>query len=167
MLQSLYAGLAIVLLSITTLYINKAFDINNQVMTNSKIAVLATSLATSIIEDASGAAFDDKTTDTSITSLSGLTTVANLGPETGETYKTFDDFDDFNNLVKNDSINIGGTLKTVTFRTTCKVEYVSSTAPDVVQATQTWHKRLSVTVTSPAITDTVRAYYVFSYWYFR
>jgi hypothetical protein len=171
MLQSLYAGLAIVLLSITTLYINKAFYLNNKVMEDSKIAVLATSITNSIIEDASGSRFDEVATGGGRISLtSALTPKANLGRDAGELInqtKTFDDFDDFNNLDSTYSINIGGTLKTVTFRTQVKVEYVSDTNPNSVQNSPTWHKRLTVSVTSPSITDTIRARYVMSYWFFR
>ncbi len=43
---------AIVLLSIATLSMNRGFEANDEVMRSSKYAVIATSLAASVIEDA-------------------------------------------------------------------------------------------------------------------
>ena len=166
------AGGAIVLLSITSLYINKAFYLNSKVMEDSKIAVLATSITSSIIEDATGGRFDEATVSGgTITQTTALTPKANLGrdgsAERVNQTKTFDDFDDFNGLDSTYSINIGGTLKTVAFRAKVAVEYIVANDPNTVSNTQTFHKRMTVTVTSPSITDTIRARYVMSYWFFR
>jgi hypothetical protein len=53
-----------------------------------------------------------------------------------------------------------------TFRIQGKVEYVNPSNPDVASAVRTWHKKLTVTVTSPDMKDTIRTRYIYSYWYF-
>lgn len=154
---------ALVLLSTAILTMNSGFGSSGELILKSKMAVTAVSLASSIIEEASGKAFDRRTDDSVVTSTSALTPVASLGKETGEVYPdSINDFDDFNNLTKIDAINQGGT-----FTTKCKVEYVLPANPDVAQTSPTWHKKLTVTITALGMTDTIKAQYIFSYWYFR
>ncbi len=153
---------ALMLLSFLALRINTNILSTEEVMQNSKFGVLAISLATSIIEEANQKAFDENSIDSSLTSTNELTAVGSLGKESGETYATFDDFDDYNNYTKQDT-----TMPSANFDISCKVVYVSSTNPDVTSSSRTWNKKITISVTSQNMTDTVRVSSIFSYWYYR
>lgn len=153
---------ALMLLSFLALRMNTNLLSTEELMQNSKYGVLGISLATSIIEEANLKAFDEKSIDTSLTNVNGLTAVGSLGKESGETYPDFDDFDDFNNYTRTDS-----TMPSAVFNIACEVVYVSSTNPEATSSSRTWHKKITVSVTSKNMTDTVRVSSVFSYWYYR
>lgn len=168
---------AIVLLTLVILRVSSNLLVTDNVMSNSKVGLMAVSLATSIMEEATGKAFDENTDNGNVTNPTSLTPVANLGCETGEVYPNFNDFDDYNYFSsanpKIDSIDVAEN-KYLVFQTFCTVNYVSDSNPMGVSASQTWHKRLSIKVTSSAMRDeamgrqdTVRISTVFSYWYFR
>lgn len=150
------------LLTFTIINTNKSILISGDVINNTKFGVLANSLATSIIEEASGKAFDSKTEDMGIGNVATLTASNLLGPESGETYVNFDDFDDYNNLVKVDN-----TLPSARFTIKCNVYYVQDTAPDTKVTTQSWHKRMDVMVYSESMNDTIKMSTIYSYWYYR
>jgi len=158
--QLLLTTSALVLLSLVILRINNGFLSTNQVMMENKFNVLAISLGSSLLEEATGKAFDANTAENTVTSLSQLSTI---GPGAGEVYPNFNDFDDFDNLVKVDS-----TLPSAVFTIRCNVCYVNPSNPNVsTGTTKTWHKKLTVTVTSPSMTDTVRFSTIYSYFYYR
>lgn len=153
---------AMILLSMLTIRVNKNNLQTEKVVLNTKFGVLSTSLATSIIEEANSKAFDKETNDTMATSTSELTLPASLGPEAGETYPDFNDFDDFKGFVKIDS-----TMPSAIFTISSTVVYVNPSNPDSTVSTRTWHKKITVSVSSPLMKDTVRLSSIFSYWYFR
>ncbi|MGD8779184.1 MAG: hypothetical protein PVH88_09525 [Ignavibacteria bacterium] len=163
---------AIVLLTLVILRVNNNNLSSDVVLQRSKYGILAVSLATSIIEEASSKAFDEITDSTGIVHTVWLTDVSNLGPEYGETYPDFDDFDDFNDY----QINTKGdsTFLSAEFTGFCTVEYVDTTNLDVASASKTWHKKLTVTVTSESMKelytgepDTLVMSTIFSYWFYR
>lgn len=156
---------AMMLLSLVIIRINNGFLTTSGTLLNSKIGVLAVSLATSMIEEASGKAFDENTDTTAVHQLSML---SNLGTDAGETADTlFDDFDDYNNFIK--TIDIESSDR---FTVKCKVDYINPSNPSVAVNQKTWHKKITVFITSPGMKnetrqDTVKISTVFSYWYFR
>lgn len=152
----------VLLLSMLILRINNNFLTTDQVMDGSKFGVLAVSLGTSIIEEASGKAFDAVTDTNSVSTLTSLTAPSGLGPQSGEVYPNFNDFDDFNNFVKIDS-----TMPSAIFKITCKVGYINTSNPDVFVNQRTWHKKIDVRVSSISMKDTIKLSSVFSYWHFR
>jgi hypothetical protein len=161
--QMLFTIFALALLSTTVLSLHTSFSNTDQVVMKSKLGITATSLASSIIEEASGKAFDQVTDENIATLTSQLTAPGSLGVETGEFYPdSINDFDDFNNLTLTQSFAQGGT-----FNIKCKVEYIDPSNPDVASAIATWHKKLTVQVASSAMTDTMKMQFIFSYWYFR
>ena len=103
--QSLFSIGALLLLSLTVLRVNNSILITNGILQDSKLGVLATSIATSIIEEASKKAFDAATADDAVYDLSALTSPYGLGPNSSETPATFNDFDDYNGYTKVDTIN--------------------------------------------------------------
>jgi len=158
---------AMILLSLVVLNVNNGYMLNSEVVLNSKFDILATSLATSIIEDANGLAFDEMTDGgNTVLATSGL---SSIGPENSEFYvsrdsNNFNDFDDYNGLhiVYNDT-----TLESAVYDINCEAGYITDTHPDNFVGSKTWYKRLDVYVTSPSMSDTIKMSTVMSYFYFR
>ena len=154
------------LLALVVLRVNNGFFNTSSVLLDSKLGVLATSVATSIIEEATGKAFDHNTDSSSVSSLTLLT--SSLGPETGEVYPDFNDFDDYDGYS-----GIDTTMPAAHFTVDCIVDYVKDTNLDGKSSSRTWHKKITVLVSSPSmlgednVPDTISMSAVYSYWYFR
>jgi len=154
---------ALALLGIMMLSANRMYISSGQTLLYSELGITAISLSTSIIQEAQGKAFDQVTDNGTVTALSSLTPVNKLGPETGESYPdSMNDFDDFSGLNITQSFAKGGT-----FKISCQVVYVDTSNPNITSSVITWHKKLTVTVTSPSMRDTIKESYIFSYFYFR
>ncbi|MDQ7818160.1 MAG: hypothetical protein RDU14_14125 [Melioribacteraceae bacterium] len=163
--QMLITIAALMLLSLVILRVNNSFFSTSSVMLDTKFGVLAVSFATSIIEEANSKSFDNATDTTSISSTESLTAITSLGPETGEVYSNFNDFDDFNGYSRSTAGD--STFQSAVFNASCQVRYISPSNPSAEATSKTWHKRITVTVTSPSMADTIKLYSIFSYWYFR
>jgi len=156
------------LLALLVLRVNNNFLRTSDIMYSTKYGVLAISLATSIIEEASGKKFDANTDTTSIDDVADLTAPTGLGPKYGEIYPFFNDFDDFNRFTKTDS-----TLPSAKFDIKCRVVYVEPSGNKIIEVNKrTWFKKLDVFVTSKSmksgsVQDTVKLSTVFSYWFAR
>jgi hypothetical protein len=132
-------------------------------MQDTKFGILATSLATSLIEQASKKAFDANTFSDAVTTLSELTPAGGMGPGSGEEAPdSCNDFDDFDGYI--DSVT---TLPSAKFYLSTEVCYINPNNPDGKLNTQSWHKRMTVTVASPSSQDTIRLSTIYSYWHFR
>lgn len=160
--QTLLATGALVLLSLIILRVNSGFLSTNNTLLDSKFGLLGVSLATSVIEEASGLAFDELSKEDALTSTDELTIPSAFGPEVGEVYPDFNDFDDFDGFAKVDS-----TMPSAIFNISAEVDYISPANPDVSSGVRTWHKKITVMVTSKSMTDTVKMSSIYSYWYFR
>lgn len=163
--QMMLAGLATVLLGATVLSLNRSSTQHGSILQQTEVGIYGVSIATSVVEEAQGMAFDEKTVDDAVTNVNNLTST--LGPETGESTTpvsstSFDDFDDYNNL--NQVLSVSGVDQ---FRIRARVYYITPTAPNVASASRTWHKRLDVEVSSSSSLDTVRTSFIFSYFNFR
>lgn len=150
---------AMMILSQLVLNVYRGLNSGGEVLQDSKLSIIAVSVATSLVEEAVGKAFDEATVDDFVSKKWKLT--RKLGPERGETYPNFDDFDDYSNLQFTD------TTWTVPYTLHARVVYIDPTNPDGEVNSRTWHKKLTVFVTSPFTSDTVSFHYVFSYWTFR
>jgi len=159
---------AMLLLSVTILGLNGKILNTSNVLYNTKFGVLAVSLGTSIIEEASGKAFDLAGSEDAITDLSLLTSPSGLGPAYGEVYPNYNDFDDYNGFTKTVT-----NIPSAEFTIFCRVRYVSDTNPSIYLTARSWHKRMDVYVTSKSMKnanngqDTIQLSSVYSYWYFR
>ena len=166
--QSLLSLGALFLLSLTVLRVNNNILSTESVMQDSKFGVLATSLATSIIEKASNKAFDANTDGNPVSSLTQLTSVTGLGPASNEhPPDDCDDFDDFNGYHTTIS-----NLPSAIYDVSCEVCYVNPTNPNGKSSIPTWHKKMTVKVTSKNMgndeqRDTIKLSTIYSYWYFR
>ena len=159
--QSILSIAAMLLLSTLVLRVNNSILSTGEVMDQSKFGVLATSLASSVIEEASNKFFDKATDGNSVDDSTFLTPPDSLGNE-DEEYSEFNDFDDYNHYHRSVT-----NLPSATFDINCTVNYVNPPNLSVVSNVQTWHKRITVTVTSPLSKDTLRLSSVYSYWYFH
>lgn len=156
--QSLFAMGALLILSLTILRMNNNILSTDDTVMDSKVGILATSIGTSLIEEASKLAFNDKTKIDPVNSLTLLTPALSLGQETPG---VFDGFDDFNNYIQHD------TIYTIPFHTYCSVTYIEPTNPNGSTLNRTWHKKLTVKISSDFSRDTLELSTVYSYWYFR
>ncbi|GMU94986.1 MULTISPECIES: hypothetical protein [Ignavibacterium] len=156
--QSLFAMGALLILSLTILRMNNNILSTDETVMDSKVGILATSIGTSLIEEASKLAFDEMTRTDPINNLLLLTPSLLLGQETPG---VFDDFDDFNNYVQHD------TIYSIPFHTQCSVTYINANNPDGATTNSTWHKKLTVKISSDFSRDTLELSTVYSYWYFR
>lgn len=152
---------ALLLLSLLTLRVNSSQLTTQDTMQNSKFGILAVSVASSIIEEASEKAFDEKTDSNFVSSLNQLTPVAGLGPGNGETQDMFNDFDDYNGYT--DTIT---NMPSAIFNVSCIVNYVDPDLQGFTSNSRTWHKQLIVQVSSPSMADTIQMTKIFSYWKF-
>lgn len=176
---------ALFLLGIIILSANTTFRENERVVTDSEFGIAAVSLATSLIEEAEGKAFDEACTDSGVTTLASLKPKSMFGPGPNEIYRTLDtsksdyddlsDFDGFSIEYVNDSTK----AKIAQYRGESKgfradyllrstVEYVvaGNGSADLNNASlsRTWHKKLTVKVTSPSSSDTLNLSTIISYW---
>ena len=152
---------ALILLSTLTLRVNTSQLSTQDTMQNTKFGVLAVSVASSIMEEASEKAFDTNTDGNFVTNLSELTAPNSLGPANGETRDMFNDFDDFNGLI--DTVT---NMPSAVFNVSCIVDYIDPDLPGLTSSNRTWHKRLIIKVTSPSMADSIEMTKVFSYWKF-
>jgi MSHA pilin protein MshD len=159
--QSLLSIGALVLLSLSVLRVNNGILSSGAVLQDSKIGVLATSLGTSLIEEANRKAFDAISVDDAVTDISSLTSPYSLGAGYWETPETFNDFDDYNNYVKADTVH------NIDLLISCKVNYVDPVNIDGIVMTRTWHKKITVDITSSFMRDTLKFSSIYSYWHFR
>ncbi len=157
---------AMVLLTLVILRVNNGFLTTSTAMMETKFDVLAVSLGTSIIEEASGKSFDQNTDTNSVTSTASL---SSIGVDGSEVYPNFNDFDDYNGLVKIVKYDSSDTtFKSADFKIKCSVGYITPNNPEALTTSpKTWHKRLNVEVTSKSMADTIRLFTIYSYFYFR
>jgi hypothetical protein len=184
--QTLLALCALVVIGTLVLNTHRALLESNETMNGSEVQVAATTVAQSIIEEASGKLFDEVIADTMVTSLTTPTQLSvTLGPETGEryadssgTYRGYNDVDDFNGLFLVIKSNLpaeaaptpGANKEIIVpnirdrFEVRVRVEYVQPDDLDGVATGRTWHKRLTVKVTNTTTKDTLVYPYLMSYW---
>ena len=171
-IQMILALGAMILLTILIINTNKTTLATEDVMYDSNFGITATSIASSIIEDASKKRFDKVTAvydpaDSSyyaVSDANDFTPAGDLGIDSGEDItepKSFDDFDDYDNYTMVDS-----TMPSAIFNVSCKVVYVNETALDDSVTSQTFHKKISVKVWSKSMSDTMVMSSIYSYWNF-
>jgi hypothetical protein len=184
--QTMLVLAAMALLGITVLTSSTAVLESSAAQNESEAGLTAVSLATSILEEATGKMFDEQIADPSAGTINDpedLTLVSKLGKDTGERYRggvsDFDDCDDFHLLrllYRNpsdagvvppgvDEIVVPNLRAQYSLRV--NVSYVSDTNLDRVSVTPTWHKKITVVVTSPgnpSLTDSLVFASVISYW---
>ncbi len=112
---------ALLLLSTLMLRVNTNNLTTDSIRAEAQYGVLATSIITSIMEEAKSFAFDEATDTNSVDNLNQLTDPLSLGTDNSETYDTFNDFDDFDGYTRVDS-----TMPSAVFNIGCSVDYVDA-----------------------------------------
>ncbi len=163
----------IVLLSTFVLFANGLLSDNIETSSDNEFMITAISLAQSVIDEAKAKAFDEITISDSVTSPTDLTSANLLGrdgfgesvsnPDTAQadqcqSFSQFDDLDDYNGYVR-----LVNTPRAEGYRVSASVSYASVTYPDSVKSSQTFCKRMVVTVTSPYFPQPVQLMYAFTY----
>lgn len=164
-IQMLLALGALFILSLLIINLSKNTLLTEDVFYDCNFGILATSLASSVIEDASKKHFDEKSDTIHIDKTSELTVSSSLGndpDEPADQPKYFNDIDDYNGYSAVDS-----SMPSAVFNINCSVGYVNPADPDKIVSTPTWHKKITVRVTSQSMRDTIYQSSVFSYWNFR
>lgn len=133
---------AFTLLIFLTMTVNQAISSRIDDTYQSQAIIAATTLAQSMINEASQKAFDDSVLTRTVDTVSNLTPVFSLGKDAGETYATFDDIDDFKNYVRTDTIVNG------IFSTSVDVVYVLPSALEATSVVRTFYKKIMVTVSA-------------------
>jgi hypothetical protein len=168
-IQMFFALGALMLLSLIIINTNKNTLYTEDVMYDSNFGITATSVGASIIEEASQKNFDEITDTIALDAtknndLNLLTAPGSLGTEGSEDINdrtTFNDFDDYNNYTAVDN-----SMPTAIFNIECSVNYVDSNNPDVAVNSRTYHKKLTIKISSISMRDTIVQSTVFSYWYY-
>jgi hypothetical protein len=148
-LQSILAIGSIFLLAMVSLSFNSALLQSNTVEIENKVYLTAFSLADDLIEEIKQKAYDEKTLVFPTVNPTTLTATDDLGKE-GETYPYFDDVDDYNGYSRD-----ADAPRAEAYHITSKVYYVSETDASVTSTSQTFHKRVDVTVSSPYINNVI------------
>jgi len=165
-LQMLLALGAMILLTILIANVNKNTSAVEDTMYDSNFGITATSIASSVIEDASKKRFDNVyfKDSTRVYNVNDFTPAANLGVDSGEVItdpKSFNDFDDYNGYTTVDS-----TMPSAIFHLSCRVCYVNDATPNDSVNTQTFHKKITIKVSSRSMRDTIVMSSIYSYWNF-
>lgn len=171
-IQMILALGAMILLTILLLNVNRNSLAVEDVMYDSNFGITATSIASSVIEDASKKRFDKvsaifnpyDSTYNVVTDPSELTPADSLGIDLTEDItnpRTFDDFDDYNEYTTVDS-----TMPSAIFNVSCRVVYVNDAALDDSVNAPTFHKKITVRVWSKSMSDTMVMSSIYSYWNF-
>lgn len=154
--QSMLTMGALVLLSLSSLRFNNSVLENSTAQVENKVYLTAFSLADDMIETIKQRSFDEATLKFP-TGLANLTAADKLGPESGETYQTFNDIDDYNFYKK--TVNAPHAEN---YGIICRVHYVDGSDPDTEINTQSYYKKVTVTVTSPFMREDVNLSFVFT-----
>ena len=166
--QSFLSLGAMTLVALIILQVNTGFVMTSSTLLDNKLTILAVSLASSVIEEASGKSFDANTIADAVSNTTDLTYPGSLGPNSSESYPNFNDFDDFNNYSGN--TNSDPTFASANMYFRCKVHYVDPSVSLDSVSSKTWHKRITVYVSSPFIEDSTKNIVlskINSHYYFR
>ena len=142
--QSLFSIGALLLFSLISMRFNSTLLENSTVETENKVYLTAFSLADDLIEEIKQKAFDAATVKFPTTNPEDLTSAYGLGPGGWESYPNYNDIDDFNDYKREVSAPHAEGYKVV-----CEVCYVDPDNPNQKVMTQTFYKRVRVTITSP------------------
>lgn len=156
---------ALMFFTVTSLSINRFCLTNSEFMMQTEFDYYAVSLAQGIIEEAKTRAFDVAVEGTPppLSSLPGAFTYP-PSPRWDEHYPNFSDVDDYHGLNLNINASVNGSL--VSYNIRVVVGYVRETDLNTVVSYRTFHKKMTVTVTSTYLRAPVVLSHVFSYYQF-
>ena len=150
---------AMALLALISLRFNATLLENRTTEIENKVYLTAFSLADDQIEEIKQKAFDEKTVEWKAIPADQLSPAESFGVfDPGEsTVNDFDDIDDYNAYQKSVSLP-----HVENYSVTSTIDYVLATDQDVISNTQTYFKRVTVLVTSPYLSHSVKLSFVFT-----
>lgn len=152
-IQSFLTLGALIVFSLISLRFNSAVMDNSGSEMENKVLLTAYSLADDMIEEIKVRAFDETTKQFPTSNVLSLTPAANLGKEGS----AFDDIDDYNGFSKNISAP-----HSENYNISCEVKYVDDDDPDMVISTQSFYKKVKITVSSPYLRHNVVMAFIFT-----
>jgi len=160
--QSMLAIAGMVILALISLRFNSTVLSTSNSQTENKVYLTAFSIADNLIEEIKGKSFDQTTIQFPTTNPLTLTPPSQLGPDfsgtdSAEVYPNYNDVDDYNGYKD--------TLTAPYFETyfrSCIVQYVNGSNPDDSSGTQTFYKRVIVTVSSPFLDHSISISSIFT-----
>ena len=152
-IQSLLAIGAVWLFALVTINFNSTVVHNISIEVENKVYLTAFSLADDMIEEIKQKAFDERTIDFITPNVKQLSDT--LRAE-GESWPNFDDVDDYNGFSKN-----VGLPYLETYDVSVAVYYVNGNDPGTNVFSQTFYKKVEVTVTSQYMTLPVVLSFIF------
>jgi len=156
--QSLLSIGALLMFSLVSINFNSSVLQNTTVEVENKVYLTAFSLADDLIEEVKQKAFDAATLNFPTTNPSSLTPPNNLGPGNFEEYPNYNDIDDFHQYERGVSAP-----HAENYLVSCIVQYVDGENPDKVVGTQTFYKKVTVTVTNPYLRSPVQLSQIFTH----
>lgn len=148
---------ALTLLALVNLRFNTSLLENQIIETENKIYLTAFSLADDLIEEIKQKAFDAVTVDFPTTDRSDLTPYQYFGPSSSEIYPNYNDIDDYQKFTRAVSLP-----HAENYNVSCQVWYVNESNPDQISSTQTFYKKVKVTVSSPYLKKPVSLSFIFT-----
>jgi hypothetical protein len=155
--QSFLSIGALLLFSLVSLNFNSSVLSSTTVDVENKVYLTAFSLADDLIEEIKQKAFDAATLNFPTTDPSTLTGAYSLGHGWWETYPDYNDIDDYNGFV-----DIVSAPHAEGYQITCVVRYVDGDNPDNIVWTQTFYKKVTVTVDSPYLRNPIQLSHIFT-----
>lgn len=163
---------ALLLLGLFTLTANGLIAENERIADENEYYLTSLSIAQSVIDEAKSKSFDQTTVSAPLDSLLTLTLPMSLGPEPGEfvpvpdsltpngylSQSMFNDVDDYNGYVR-----VVNTPRAEGYTVNVRIDYASPTWPDSTVTTSSFCKRMTVTVTSPLVSEAISLHYAFIY----
>jgi hypothetical protein len=153
-IQSMLALGAMVILTLTSLRFNSSLMESTTAELENKVYLTAFSLADDLIEEIKNKAFDEATKTIAVVSLTSLTQPGNFGVIKGELRDDIDDYHNYSTLISAPHAE--------DYLVTCVVQYVTQANQDVVSTVPTYYKRVTVTVDSPFLRNSVSLSFIFS-----
>jgi hypothetical protein len=156
--EMLLVLVSIVLLSLLTTQINTNIVQGREALQKIEIEHMAASIAQQFIEEAKSKKFDAQVGLVDPSTMPASFTPWNaLGHGWWESYPNFNDVDDFHNF--NRTIYVNG----IGFTVQIQVVYVQDSNPEQAVSTNTYFKKMTVTVSSSYLSNSVTFKHVFSY----
>jgi len=156
--QSLLSIGALLMFSLVSLNFNSSVLQNTTVEVENKVYLTGFSLADDLLEEIKQKAFDAATINFPTTNPESLTPANSLGHNPSEVYPNYNDIDDFNGFSRGVSAP-----HAENYEVSCVVQYVDGDDPDNVVNTQTFYKKVTVTVTSPYLRNPVKLSQIFTH----
>jgi hypothetical protein len=168
--QQLFLVLAsVVLMSLLMLQINTNTVAGSEALQRLELEHTAIAIAQQFIEEAKSKRFDEVSSSIPPSAMpGGFNHWNSLGHGPTESYPNFDDVDDYHNLTRTVYVNGASfdpaATSGVPFTVSIQVHYVNDSNPDLAVSQRTFFKRMTVTVSSSYIPNSVAVKHVFSYY---